>query len=132
MGLTAFLHWRLHGLAWKANEDDKREHRRERRESRFPFQWRKFPRALLLQQENPPLLVDVPFPFSPSPPHPPHSEQIYFQHTLLQDFFCLDSTKGQLDTAISLYIYSGIPCCFRNGKECTFSSAFFSGAVPYF
>lgn len=46
---------------------------------------------------------------------------------LLQDFFCLDSTKGQLDPAISLYIYPGIPCVFRNGKECTFSNAFFSG-----
>lgn len=74
----------------------------------------------------------VPLPFSPAPPHPPYSEPIYFQHSLLHDFFCLNSTKGQPDTAVSLSIYSGIPCCFRNGEACTFSNAFFSGAEPSF
>lgn len=44
-----------------------------------------------------------------------------------QDFFCLDSTEGQLDPAISLYIYPGSPCVFRNCKEYTCSNAFFSG-----
>lgn len=52
-----------------------------------------------------------------------HSKRVI----LLQDSFCLDSTKGQLDPAISLCIYPGIPCVFRNGKECTFSNALFSG-----